>query len=58
MRYRKHNFAQKKAMNTSPCPNYHPQFIYWTQNKIVKDALSKGWRVVIQKMGRRCLVQS
>ncbi len=39
MRYRKIKSTQT---NVAPCLYYHPQFIYWTQNRIVKDALSKG----------------
>ena len=38
MRYRK----------VKPTHKYHPQFIYWNQNRIVKDALAKGWRMVVQ----------
>ncbi|WP_191092749.1 hypothetical protein [Cysteiniphilum sp. JM-1] len=36
--------------------NYHPQYIHWTQNRIVHNALAKGWHVVVQKMGKRKLV--
>jgi hypothetical protein len=35
----------------------NPQYIYWTQSRIVKDALAKGWRVVVRKMGKRHLIR-
>ena len=37
-------------------PKYHPQFITWTQNKIVQTCLKKGWKVVVSKFGKRHLV--
>ena len=43
-----------RYQKVSPTHKYHPQFIYyWNENRIVKDALAKGWRVVVQKMGKR-----
>jgi hypothetical protein len=54
MRYNKPKNNHFKKAND----NYHPQYIHWTQNRIVQNALAKGWHVVVQKMGRRHLIQS
>ena len=36
---------------------HHQYKFYWTESRIIKNALAKGWHVFVTKMGKRHLIK-